>query len=473
MTKKKASAKTTAKTKTPARSGRAAQNKRKPSNGSASAGTRVKVRMYRQGLGDCFLITIPRSNGAPFYMLIDCGVILGTANPKALMTKVVQDIIDTTDGHLDVLAGTHEHWDHVSGFIQAQDLFQKKISVDEVWLGWTEDPHDALAKSLQSANASMRLALASSAERLRIAGDDVTAGEVNGMLEFFGAAGATSTRDAMKILKGLSKKVRYCRPTDAPIALDGTEASIYVLGPPHDEKMIKKINPSTKNPETYGMTEQALLPLGQLAGPDSDLEAPFETRRRIPMSDGKQIPFFERNYWGEAIDSDEKDQAWRRIDGDWLQSSSELALALDSATNNTSLVLALQLADQTVLLFAADAQVGNWLSWQDLQWKAGANTVTGPELLDRTILYKVGHHGSHNATLRQLGLEEMSNLQIALLPVDHQMALKKRWGQMPFEALLTRLDALTKGFTLRIDQPVPPAFAKRVTSTDLYYEVAL
>jgi hypothetical protein len=47
-----------------------------------------------------------------------------------------------------------------------------------------------------------------------------------------------------------------------------------------------------------------------------------------------------------------------------------------------------------VLLFAADAQRGNWISWKD-----GDQTITATDLLDRTVVYKVGHHGSHNATL--------------------------------------------------------------------------
>ena len=39
----------------------------------------VKIRMYRQGLGDCFLLAFPDPAAArPFYMLIDCGVLLGT-----------------------------------------------------------------------------------------------------------------------------------------------------------------------------------------------------------------------------------------------------------------------------------------------------------------------------------------------------------------------------------------------------------
>jgi hypothetical protein len=33
--------------------------------------------------------------------------------------------------------------------------------------------------------------------------------------------------------------------------------------------------------------------------------------------------------------------------------------------------------------------------------------VKAEDLLERTVLYKVGHHASHNATLRQKGLELM------------------------------------------------------------------
>src|ERR1700750_1611987 len=67
-----------------------------------------KVRMYRQGLGDCFFVTLPRTNGKPYYLLIDCGVILGTNNAASKMEQVVNDITATTGGHLDLLVITHE-----------------------------------------------------------------------------------------------------------------------------------------------------------------------------------------------------------------------------------------------------------------------------------------------------------------------------------------------------------------------------
>src|SRR5262249_57670453 len=97
------------------------------------------------------------------------------------------------------------------------------------------------------------------------------------------------------------------------------------------------------------------------------------------------------------------------------------ALALQSATNNSSGVLAVELGGGDVLLFAGDAQVGNWLSWQDRKWPEENATATGPALLARTIFYKVGHHGSHNATLRAQGLEQMTNLRTAVIPVDREV----------------------------------------------------
>lgn len=295
----------------------AAKPATKPKSGGAGAtlAYRVRVRMYRQGLGDCFLITIPRGGGPPFYMLIDCGVLLGTRNAGDIMTKVVQDIIATTLGHIDVLVATHEHWDHVSGFGQVKELFQKKLHVGEVWLAWTEDPKDALARKLRSEHEAMRLALGMAQTRLRLAGVDKMADEVAGMLEFFGAAGSGTSRDALEVVKGLSSTVRFCRPSDAPQPLKGLNVVSYVLGPPYDEAAINKVNPSKSKPQTYGFAAANLL----MAGMDS--AAAFDPLEQIPLSAARQMPFFQAHYWGEDAGSTEKDQDWRRIDGSGLESS--------------------------------------------------------------------------------------------------------------------------------------------------------
>jgi hypothetical protein len=101
--------------------------------------------------------------------------------------------------------------------------------------------------------------------------------------------------------------------------------------------------------------------------------------------------------------------------------------------------------------------------------------VTGPDLLKRTVFYKVGHHGSHNATLGKLGLEVMDKLGLAMIPVDEAMAKKKRWGRMPLPALLEALTHKTGGAVLRSDdKAVPAAVTGKVdASNPLYYEVTL
>ena len=123
-----------------------------------------------------------------------------------------------------------------------------------------------------------------------------------------------------------------------------------------------------------------------------------------------------------------------------------------------------------MLLFVADAQVGNWLSWQDLEWTVGGKTVTGPDLLKRAIFYKVGHHGSHNATLQEKGLEQMENLRVAMIPVDEEMAKRKRWNHMPLDEILAALDKRAKGVVLRVDKPAP-ATQENVVEDPLFFEV--
>ena len=432
---------------------------------------RIKVRMYRQGLGDCFLITIPRTEGTPFYAVIDCGVILGTKDSGKVMNEVVEHIIQTTGGHIDLVVATHEHWDHISGFGQARELWTG-TTVDQVWLSWAEDNSNQLARKLRGEREVLKMALHIAASRMGLAGDAAGSEELTNLLSFSAAAGTTA--DALDVVKGLSANLKYCNPTDDPIQIPGTAVKVYVLGPPADERLIKKYNPSKREPETYGLEAiNHYLSAVQPNFSDVDVDAPFDTKFHIPFQVAQQMPFFQEHYWGEDVESPVKDQAWRRIDGTWLDFSSSLALQLDSATNNTCLVLAFELGDGDVLLFAADAQVGNWLSWQDLKWKVNGNDVTGPDLLKRTIFYKVGHHGSHNATLRELGLEQMKSLQLAFVPVDREMAVKKRWNQMPLNELMERLNKLTDERVVRIDSDIPVKLSERMSSDKLFHEIVL
>jgi beta-lactamase superfamily II metal-dependent hydrolase len=134
-------------------------------------------------------------------------------------------------------------------------------------------------------------------------------------------------------------------------------------------------------------------------------------------------------------------------------------LKVDSKTNNTSLVLAFELTEtepRKVLLFVGDAQVGNWLSWQEVRWEnegVGGTPVSGKDLLSRTALYKVGHHGSHNATLKAKGLELMENPElVAMIPVDEDWANDSMHWEHPAKKLYERLEQKTKGRIIRTDE---------------------
>jgi hypothetical protein len=50
------------------------------------------------------------------------------------------------------------------------------------------------------------------------------------------------------------------------------------------------------------------------------------------------------------------------------------------------------------------------VSWGKKDWADGDQQVTARDLLARTVLYKVGHHDSHNATLNGLADGETANL---------------------------------------------------------------
>src|SRR5262249_40348688 len=225
-------------------------------------------------------------------------------------------LVGDTQEKVDVLAITHEHWDHLSGFTQAPDSFAK-LGVGAVWVAWTEDPKDDLANQLRTELGAAKQKLVACANALHAVGDGATAEMMEDIaLTPLGAAASssTSTKAAFDKVKARGN-VRMCRPSDAPFEIPGANARIYVLGPPHDPTLIRRINPSTANPETYGlvMTGKGALPLGVVVALDrrdddvqgQDDAAPFHARETIPLEKGRPALFNK-----PADDGDD----WRAID---------------------------------------------------------------------------------------------------------------------------------------------------------------
>jgi hypothetical protein len=442
----------------------------------------VTVRMYNSGFGDTLLLAFRANDNSARYMLIDCGVHHLYPDRDKRIKKVARDISKATANHLHVVAITHEHTDHLYGFKYARDIF-KKIRIDQLWLAWTENPRDKIARDLKKQYGMNVRALTAAVQRLKLAHAPL-ADPLRGLLEFESpnALSATGGNAAQlqylrtKSRKKLRKSKDYRRPGEPPLTLPGVQnVKFYVLGPPRSKEWIKKL---IKKDELYpelaaGMNETTAFAAAALAadgGGSRSIEDKeifqrscpfFEESIGIPDAKAQTHPefgkFFQKHYGfaGQRKDGSE----WRRIETDWLVNAEQLALSINNKTNNTSLVLAVELTKTKpykVLLFAADAQVGNWLSWHEVSWPGegqdGAK-VDADYLLDRTVLYKVGHHGSHNATLKEKGLEMMdSDDLVAMIPVDEKWAVEKRHWEHPAKKLLARLKQKTDKRVIRMDK---------------------
>jgi len=440
-----------------------------PAAGSAPESNekfRARIRMYRQGLGDCFLLSFPKDAGEFVHVMIDCGIVLGTSEPGVVMTQVAESIKAETKGRVDVLVITHEHYDHLSGFngSQARAVFDK-IDFGALWLGWTEDDANPEARRLRDEREKRKAAAKAAKKAAEQRGLTEQGERLAGLLGFFGASAAAGDDDA-EDGEGTAAALKFLKAKRTPTILETGQppcdipgvpgVRVYVLGPPVDSSMLKKTIPFQG--EGYGLGGSSLgLADAFLAAFDEndDLAQPFAKSVRKPLGSlparlaavpGADAPA-PRVQAGLDGYADPANQ-WRNIDDAWLGVGERLALQMDSATNNTSLVLAFEFEDtKDVLLFVGDAQAGNWRSWDSCDWQVKEKDgetrhVDAADLLKRTIFYKVGHHGSHNATLREKGLERMTSDRLAaVVAVDTRVAHEvKGWKHMPLPAIRERLE---------------------------------
>lgn len=452
----------------------------------------VSVRMYRGILGDCFLIRHV-AEGKTSFILIDCGVLQGVEGGRDRIRAIAENVLKECGGTLDLVVVTHEHADHLSGFGHAARLFfGDRLKIGKLWLAWTENDQDPQAQALRARFTKAKHALAVAAQ-LKDHGldSDRRVQKVAALHSFIGfdadeqvASGQddderfkgpwTGARviEQLKVKAGASN-IEYLEPGEIrPAGAEG-RLKAYVLGPPRDEARLRKDSPS-KGPakEVYlAGTDEALA---VASGAKSFLERLLARRKEkaaLPPEDAPDPSPFARPHQRGIPDARQKSgmkpgdveylyysDRKRQIDNDWLDAAEALALKMDSDTNNTSLVLAFELPDRQVLLFAADAQVGNWLSWGDQTYPreampGGPPPIVVDDLLSRVTLYKVGHHASHNATLRDRGLEKMTDKRlIALIPVVAAVAAEQGKGwKMPYPELEERLLEKTGRRVLRGD----------------------
>ena len=394
---------------------------KKPAKPIAFGKDTIRVRMYRVGFGDCFLLSLPvadaDANGDTHrHVLIDCGVHF--KGDLKTMDRAVDHIAETTKRKLAIVIATHSHQDHISGFSNKFSSFE----IGEVWMPWCEDVRDKQALKLQKKHLALteRLRAHFDAEARRTPVNKTRAAAMAAV------ANLVQNKTALTLLRAgfnVNAQVRYLNANDYLKNAGGiTGLSANILGPPRDEKFLAKMDPPAG---------QSYLRMDGNQSNRLDAVQPFARRWRLKPSD----PAFRDKRLSHLKLSDEETKTLQKELA--APSLNSLAFALDQAKNNTSLVTLFSFRGQQ-LLFPGDAQWGNWKFWLD---KDDAEAI-----LSGLTFVKIAHHGSHNATPRS-ALEKMSKGKFAAMVSTQNVP----WDSIPRMPLMDRLGELTMNRVVRSD----------------------
>ncbi|HLI96115.1 MAG TPA: hypothetical protein VKT72_08520 [Candidatus Baltobacteraceae bacterium] len=348
-----------------------------------TAGTKVgiHIRMYRVGFGDFFLLSFPAPSGPPLYVLVDCGVHAVDLNS---LDDAVADMAKLTSGQLALVIMTHRHADHISGFGRCAKAFAG-FNVERVWMSWFEDPKNAAAASYQSTLTAVATNLqAAFALRADAPDSDYVRMVQNATGELSAAGGPTGNQAALNVLRGGFKNrppIDYYQAGDTatlPDSLVQAGVTAKILGPPIDPDLVAEMD---------GKGHQYL-------STNSDDGAAPKRFSQVFNSSKAAYP-------QEAFELYTPDEISKNIAAAQPDLAIAKATQVDNTINNQSLVILFGLQGKTLLL-AGDAQWGNWQNFLfgGALGTAGHNGLTdeAKQILGNIDVYKVGHHGSTNAT---------------------------------------------------------------------------
>ena len=352
--------------------------------------TTARVRMYQVGFGDCVLLSFEYAAPLPDgrnerHILFDCG---STHSPWAgfEMKQVTDMIKQHTGGQLDVLVSTHRHRDHVSGFGgSATDDAFVAMAPHFVVQAWTEHPDidkNALEPAFGAPGATVAQLRADVqtmeqlAERVVAWLDALPADEQSQRryrMLYDLAADQIPNKVAVDNLKKWSEggKGLYVHFGNGHQRLQAAVpgVSFEVVGPPTLKQHPKLRSYADTSDEYWIAASKEVLSTMNAVSTDRQSK---RTGAKIPIT---ALPIVERLRDTNA------------------ESLLNIVRRMDNFLNNTSVILLIK-AGTKRLLFGGDAQVENW------GFALGKPALVAE--LKKVDLYKVGHHGSRNATPRSL-----------------------------------------------------------------------
>ncbi len=368
----------------------------------------IKLRSYQVGFGDCFLLSFDYGGKDQRHVLIDFGTTelpkrgktRVALKPSDHMPKIANLIAQHCDGALTAVVATHRHADHISGFgtdgkTGDSGSTIRALKPRVVIQPWTEDPRaarNATRATTESARSSKGFiaglgAMHSVAESvLALATHPPTwmSAQLVQQLRFLGLDNIAN-RSAIDNLMAMGS----AKGATAVFAHHGSNAGlgrllpgvkVHVLGPPtlvQSEKIRKQ---RARDPDQFWHL---------LSGPPS-------MRSMTPLANGMTPA---RSRAGKRALPTPPEARWFREHLNRLRGQQLLQIVrtLDDQMNNTSVILLFEVGDKK-LLFPGDAQIENWsYALQD-----APDCEATRALLADVDFYKVGHHGSLNATPKKL-----------------------------------------------------------------------
>ncbi len=362
----------------------------------------VSLRVYHVGFGDCFRLTFKYPDASVKHVLIDFGTTSAPPDKPNVLMKVASDLHSACaeeNAELTAVVATHRHRDHLEGFRTSKNSDSsapgdiiRKLNPRLVIQPWTEDP--LLDESAEGPQQRFVRQLTNLHKLSFSVLRDSKAQLFNGLpfagqLEFLGENNLKNKSAVLNLqTMGLQREyVHFGKPTELEKLLPGV--SVRILGPPTLEQCEEIRKQSKKDDIEFWHLWQKRVAAASRQWSALAL-APSAVEDLEPGPPSNPEPIFQGADDRYSFEKPVRTRWFRRQLKEMRATETlELVRILDTVLNNTSVILLFEFCGKK-LLFPGDAQKENW-----------AYALSKPdicELLKDVDLYKVGHHGSLNAT---------------------------------------------------------------------------